>query len=77
MRISEVHSAMRECGTLPTGPLTDPRTGQRIMRNRGVRREWRNHKHMEALLRASVTEHNKTRAHRLNKCYCGKGPISA
>lgn len=70
MRIREVHAIMKMAGELPEGPLTDPRTGQRRMQNRGVAREWRNVKRSEALSRESNVNHLRTRKHRLNKCDC-------
>lgn len=75
MRISEVHAAMRECGTLPEGPLTDTRTGQRRMHNRGVAREWRALKRADAMSRESNVAHSRTRKHRLGKCECKKRTI--
>mgnify|MGYP001579130253 CR=1 FL=1 len=57
MRISEVHAAMKECGTL-----------QENDRNKGVMREWQNLKRADALSRDSKTNHNRTKAHRLGRC---------
>lgn len=76
MRISEIHSAMVEMGTIAEGPLTDSRTGQRRMQNRGVAREWRNMKRVDALSRDSKTLHTRTKAHRLRTWECCPHKIS-
>lgn len=75
MRISEVHATMRKSGDIPTGPLTDERTGQRRMQNRGVMREWRARHHADALSRESNVVHIRTKKHRLGKCECNQQTV--
>lgn len=55
MRIREVHAAMKESGTL-----------EQNGRNKGVKRQWRVIKRIEALSRESA------RRHRLGQCGCPK-----
>lgn len=76
MRISEVHAAMRENGTIAQGPLTDSHTGQRRMQNRGVRREWKALKRADAASRESKVNHLRTRQHRLTLCGCKKRSVT-
>jgi hypothetical protein len=71
MRISEVHALMKNAGSMADGPLTDPRTGQKRMQNRGVREVWRKRKHAAARAREANTNHLRSRRHRLGICGCG------
>jgi hypothetical protein len=68
MRISDVHAQMRE-DIRNLGPKVERSSGIRRLHNRGVRAMWRAIRADEADERNELTQHERTKAHRLGRCH--------